>query len=95
MQIIIPFLTKRAHRFIENLNTLIKEKIFVFSCIVCGLLPGKEYVPVIAKAWAALVSSVHADGKLGNVQQIGAQPESVDSNSTKAYGTGAFLLAGW
>ncbi|WP_202552076.1 glycoside hydrolase family 88 protein [Ginsengibacter hankyongi] len=59
-----------------------------------GLLPGKEFDPVIEKAWAALVSSVHSDGKLGNVQPIGAQPDSVDSNSTEVYGTGAFLLAG-
>ena len=59
-----------------------------------GLLSYKKYKPVIDKAWMALVSSVHDDGKLGNVQQIGAQPESVDSNSTEVYGVGAFLLAG-
>ena len=49
---------------------------------------------MIEKAWAALVSSVHPDGKLGNVQQIGEKPESVDSNSTEVYGVGGFLLAG-
>jgi rhamnogalacturonyl hydrolase YesR len=59
-----------------------------------GLLSFEKFNPVIEKAWSALVSSVHADGKLGNVQQIGAQPESVDSNSTEVYGVGAFLLAG-
>jgi len=59
-----------------------------------GLLPYEKYNPVIEKAWAALVSSVHPDGKLGNVQQIGEKPESVDSNSTEVYGVGGFLLAG-
>ncbi len=59
-----------------------------------GLLSYEKYRPVIEKAWMALVSSVHPDGKLGNIQQIGAQPDSVDSNSTEVYGVGAFLLAG-
>lgn len=58
------------------------------------LLSYDKFNPVIEKAWEALISSVHADGKLGNVQQIGAQPESVDSNSTEVYGVGGFLLAG-
>ena len=59
-----------------------------------GLLSYQQFNPVIEKAWSALVSSVHDDGKLGNVQQIGAQPKSVDSNSTEVYGVGAFLLTG-
>ncbi|MGN6193998.1 MAG: DUF4861 family protein [Ginsengibacter sp.] len=59
-----------------------------------GLLSYKKYNPVIEKAWAALTSSVHADGKLGNVQQIGEKPELVDDNSTEVYGVGGFLLAG-
>ncbi len=59
-----------------------------------GLLSYEKYNPVIEKAWAALTSSVHADGKLGNVQQIGEKPELVDDNSTEVYGVGGFLLAG-
>ncbi|MDQ2862267.1 MAG: glycoside hydrolase family 88 protein, partial [Bacteroidota bacterium] len=59
-----------------------------------GLLPYDKFNPVISKAWEALVTSVHANGKLGNVQPIGAEPDAVDSNSTEVYGTGAFLLAG-
>ncbi len=59
-----------------------------------GLIPYDKFNPVIEKAWEALISSVHANGMLGDVQQIGAQPESVDSNSTEVYGVGAFLLAG-
>jgi len=59
-----------------------------------GILSYHQFNPVIEKAWAALISSVHINGKLGNVQQIGEKPELVDSNSTEVYGVGAFLLAG-
>jgi rhamnogalacturonyl hydrolase YesR len=59
-----------------------------------GLLSYQKFNPVIEKAWAALTSSVHYNGMLGYVQEIGAQPASVDSNSTEVYGIGAFLLAG-
>ena len=40
------------------------------------------------------MESVHRDGKLGNVQQIGEKPETVTDDDTEAYGVGAFLLAG-
>jgi unsaturated rhamnogalacturonyl hydrolase len=59
-----------------------------------GLLDQKTYWPVVKKAWAALISSVHPDGMLGYVQRIGAAPDSVDANSTEVYGVGAFLLTG-
>ncbi len=59
-----------------------------------GLISYEKYKPVIEKAWAALTSCVHPNGMLGYVQQIGAQPDSVNSNSTEVYGVGAFLLAG-
>ena len=59
-----------------------------------GLLNYEKFYPVIEKAWDALSTSVHKNGKLGYVQEIGAQPASVDSNSTEVYGVGAFLLAG-
>jgi unsaturated rhamnogalacturonyl hydrolase len=59
-----------------------------------GLLSYEKFKPVIEKAWNALTSSVHDNGMLGYVQEIGAQPASVDSNSTEVYGVGAFLLAG-
>lgn len=57
-----------------------------------GYLSQKEYFPVLQKAWAALVSSVHPDGKLGYVQKIGEKPGAVDFESTEVYGPGAFLL---
>ncbi len=53
-----------------------------------------EYFPVLQKAWVALVTSVHTNGKLGFVQKIGEKPGVVDYNSTEVYGPGAFLLTG-
>jgi rhamnogalacturonyl hydrolase YesR len=58
------------------------------------LLKKAEYLPSVLKAWAALSACVHPDGKLGNVQHIGAKPESVTADDTESYGVGAFLLAG-
>jgi len=58
------------------------------------LLDKKTYWPVVKKAWAALTSSVHSDGMLGNVQRIGDSPDMVTENSTEVYGVGAFLLTG-
>ncbi len=59
-----------------------------------GLIDRNEYLPVVNKAWVALVSSVHPNGMLGFVQKIGEKPGQVDYNSTEVYGVGAFLLAG-
>jgi rhamnogalacturonyl hydrolase YesR len=58
------------------------------------ILKKRQYLPVVQKAWRALVSCVHEDGKLGYVQPIGSSPNKTDSNTTDAYGVGAFLLAG-
>ncbi|MES2112856.1 MAG: glycoside hydrolase family 88 protein [Bacteroidota bacterium] len=58
-----------------------------------GLLD-KSYWPVAKKAWAAISSSVHPDGMLGFVQQVGESPDAVNAESTEVYGVGAFLLAG-
>ena len=59
-----------------------------------GLIPYKKYEGVISKAWDALRSSVHPDGKLGFVQAQGAAPDKVGYDDTDVYGVGAFLLAG-
>ncbi|WP_052356190.1 glycoside hydrolase family 88 protein [Bacteroides timonensis] len=58
-----------------------------------GYLEKEEYLPIAKKAWNALASVVHEDGKIGYVQPIGADPKKVDMNDTEVYGTGAFLLA--
>ena len=58
-----------------------------------GLLVREQYMPIVAKAWNALVSSVFPDGKLGWVQPIGQDPKKVTREMTEVYGVGAFLLA--
>ena len=58
-----------------------------------GLLDEKIYRPVIAKAWAGIVNNVYADGRLGNIQQTGAEPAFYRPASSFNYGVGAFMLA--
>lgn len=59
-----------------------------------GLLPKEEYLPAVEKGWAALLTTVEENGKLGYVQPIGADPKKVTRDMTEVYGPGAFLLAG-
>jgi rhamnogalacturonyl hydrolase YesR len=66
-----------------------------------GLLDRKEYLPVLAKAWNAMVKeAVHDNGYLGYVQGTGkepkdGQPVTYDSvPDFEDYGIGCFLLAG-
>ncbi|MFY0254742.1 DUF4861 family protein [Chitinophaga sp. 30R24] len=59
-----------------------------------GLLPEKDFMPVIQKGWQALNDCVQPDGKLGFVQAIGAAPGKATAADTEVYGVGAFLLAG-
>ncbi len=61
----------------------------------------KTYLPVIIKAWNAMVKEcVHTDGKLGYVQATGKEPKDgqpVRYDKTpdfEDYGLGCFLLAG-
>lgn len=58
-----------------------------------GLLPRDEFMPVIEKGWAALKESIHPDGKVGYVQEVGDSPTSVKFDDSEPYGTGAFILA--
>jgi unsaturated rhamnogalacturonyl hydrolase len=59
-----------------------------------GLLPEKDFMPVIQKGWQALIDCVQEDGKLGFVQIPAAAPGQATANDTEVYGIGAFLLAG-
>lgn len=66
-----------------------------------GYLDKKTYLPVVVKAWNAMVKeAVHADGKLGYMQGTGKEPKDgqpVAYDSTpdfEDYGLGCFLLAG-
>lgn len=58
-----------------------------------GYLDAKVYRPVIARAWAGIVSNVYADGRLGNIQQTGAEPAFYRPTSSFNYGVGGFMLA--
>lgn len=59
-----------------------------------GYLDKETYLPVVKRAWKALVKSVHPNGKIGWVQAIGRNPDEVSYEDTQAYGAGGFLLAG-
>jgi len=59
-----------------------------------GILDKKTYRPVIKKAWAGMIHHVYADGRLGCIQQTGAEPAHFRASASYTYGVGAFLLAG-
>ncbi len=52
------------------------------------------YRPVIEKAWAGMLKHVYADGRLGGIQQTGAEPAPFKPTASYTYGVGGFLLAG-
>jgi hypothetical protein len=41
-----------------------------------------------------VTKAVAPDGRLGWVQQVGSEPDSVAADYTQPFGVGAFLLAG-
>jgi unsaturated rhamnogalacturonyl hydrolase len=59
-----------------------------------GILDRKQYLPVVKKAWAGLLTHVYQDGRLGCTQPIGAAPGQFTPTSSYVFGVGAFLLAG-
>ena len=60
-----------------------------------GLLDKNTYLPAVEKTWIGLNSLQKADGMIGWVQPIGADPQkNFSPDSWEVYGTGAFLLAG-
>lgn len=58
-----------------------------------GVLDRAKYAPVIAKAWAGILQHVYADGRLGDIEQTGAEPAYYPPSSTYTYGVGGYLLA--
>jgi rhamnogalacturonyl hydrolase YesR len=58
-----------------------------------GILDAQKYKPVIARAWAGILKNVYADGRLGNIQQTGAEPAFYLPGSSYNYGVGGFMLA--
>ncbi|MFY7900791.1 MAG: glycoside hydrolase family 88/105 protein [Chitinophagaceae bacterium] len=59
-----------------------------------GLLKKATYKPLVVKAWNAIVACQQENGKVGWVQNIGADPGPATADTWQNYGTGAFLLAG-
>ncbi|MEO7495089.1 MAG: BNR-4 repeat-containing protein [Massilia sp.] len=57
------------------------------------LLDAKTYGPAVVKGWNSLTASVTPQGKLENVQPIGAAPHGFDPTNSEPFATGAFLLA--
>ncbi len=58
-----------------------------------GLLDRNTVEPAVRRGWNAIASSVTAEGKLEDVQPIGAAPEGFDPHHTDLFAVGAFLLA--
>ena len=58
-----------------------------------GILDRATYLPVISRAWAGLLRHVYADGRLGDIQQTGAEPTPYYPGSSYDYGIGGYLLA--
>lgn len=58
-----------------------------------GVLDRKTYMPVIEWAWSGLLQHVYADGRVGDMQQTGAEPAYYLPSSSYTYGVGGFLLA--
>ena len=60
-----------------------------------GILDKATYLPAVQKAWIGLNKCVSAEGRVGWVQPIGADPRrDFSADSWEVYGTGAYLLAG-
>jgi rhamnogalacturonyl hydrolase YesR len=59
-----------------------------------GILDAKVYRPVIERAWKGMLAHVYADGRLGCIQQTGAEPAPFKATASYTYGVGGFLLAG-
>jgi rhamnogalacturonyl hydrolase YesR len=58
-----------------------------------GVLPAAKYRPVIERAWRGILKNVYADGRLGNIEQTGAEPAYYLPSSSYTYGVGGYLLA--
>lgn len=57
------------------------------------ILDATTYRPVIVRGWRGLVGEIYADGRLGDIQPIGAAPDDYPPGASYVYGVGAFLLA--
>lgn len=58
------------------------------------ILDRKKYLASSQRAWRGLLTHIYANGRLGNIQPIGAEPGKYKPSSSYVYGVGAFLMAG-
>ncbi|CAO3568827.1 unnamed protein product [Mortierella alpina] len=58
------------------------------------ILDCKTYRPIVAKAWAGMLTHIYADGRLGSIQPINSAPGQFKPSASSVFGVGAFLLAG-
>lgn len=58
-----------------------------------GVLDAAAYRSAINRGWRGLVGEIYADGRLGDIQPIGAAPGDYPPGASYVYGVGAFLLA--
>jgi unsaturated rhamnogalacturonyl hydrolase len=86
-------LDAEAYRLPENSGSAFISYALAYG-VRDGLLDRKQYLPIVKKAWAGLLSHVYADGRLGCIQPIGAAPGDFTATSSYVYGVGAYLLAG-
>jgi rhamnogalacturonyl hydrolase YesR len=86
-------LAPQSQPYKESSGTALMAFAFV-SGVNQGVLNKDEFMPVISKAWSALVSTVNEEGKMGWVQQIAASPDAVSADDSQIYAVGAFLLTG-
>ena len=59
-----------------------------------AVLRKADYRPIVERGWRGLVKHIYADGRLGDIQPVGAAPGDYNPSSSYVFGTGAFLLAG-
>jgi len=76
----------------------ISSTAFFTYAIVWGInqhiLDRKKYLTVVKRAWRGMLTHIYVDGRLGNIQPIGAEPGKYKPSSSYVYGVGAFLMAG-
>ncbi len=86
-------LSPESKPFKESSGTALMAFAFA-SGINQGILDKQTFLPVVRKAWTALVDAVQPNGKLGWVQQIGNAPDNVSADDSQIYAVGAYLLTG-
>lgn len=59
------------------------------------ILDRKTYLPVVEKSWKGMLEHIYADGRLGSIQPVDAQPGKFKPSASHVYGVGGFLQAGY